>query len=75
MKPPVCRVCHKDLGPDEGGLVCFAKRPSDRDWDRRAAGPGFTGHPPDCDWFCGEHHGAALEHSHLPIDEAMGLIK
>lgn len=35
MRPPVCRICGKDLPEDEGGLVYFKQRPSDIEWDKK----------------------------------------
>jgi hypothetical protein len=36
MKPPICCICDKRLDYlDEGGLIYFKKRSSDKKWDKR----------------------------------------
>jgi hypothetical protein len=75
MRPPICGICDKEFQEAEGGLVYFKKRPSDIEWDKKMQQPGMTGHPPYAEWFCGIHYGKAKELSHLPIDEAMKLLK
>ncbi len=64
-------MCDEPFGPSEGGLLAFKLRPSDEAWERHAREqPGFCGHPPHEDWFCGEHRAAAEALAHLAIDEA-----
>jgi len=75
MRPPICGICDKDIEGDEGGLIYFAKRPSDIEWDRRAEDPHFVGHPPYAEWFCGEHYVKAKEFSHLTLREAIKKIQ
>jgi len=75
MKPPICNVCDKDFGPEEGGLVYFAKRPSDIEWEKRMRRIQGQGHPPWAAWFCGDHYDRARELSHLTIGEAMKILK
>ena len=75
MKPPVCCICDKNLEADEGGLVYFKRRPSDLKWDERAKQPGFVGHPPYAEWFCGRHYERAKELSDLTIDIALKKLK
>jgi hypothetical protein len=75
MRPPICDICDKDLTADEGGLVYFKRRPSDIEWEKRMKEGKMVGHPPYAAWFCGEHHEQARELSHLPINEAMRIIK
>lgn len=72
MRPPICRVCYKELEEKEdGGLVYFKKRQSDLDWEKRMEEIGGVGHPPYAEWFCGKHYKKANELKHLPIDEAL----
>jgi len=59
MRPPICEICDVRFGLDEGGMVTFARAPEDAAWYRRAESPGFTGHPPNVEWFCGKHIAAA----------------
>lgn len=75
MMPPDCCICDKRLDEDEGGLVSFARRPSDKEWDERMERTKMVGHPPYMRWFCGRHHAAAVQHKHLTVDEAMPLIR
>jgi hypothetical protein len=55
MRPPICAICDKDLDGGEGGLVYFAKRPSDIEWDEKMKRLGRVGHPPYAEWFCDRH--------------------
>jgi len=72
MRPPICRICDKELDDlDKGGLVYFKKRLSDIEWDKRMKKIGGVGHPPYADWFCNKHYEKANEVSHLTIDKAM----
>lgn len=71
----MCCICNKNLDSDEGGLVYFKKRPRDFEWDERAKEPGFVGHPPYAEWFCGEHYKKAKDLSDLTVDEALNQIK
>ncbi len=72
MKPPICTICYKEfIESDEGGLVYFEQRKSDKKWVQLMREEGMTGHPPYAEWFCGEHYEAAKELSKLTIDEAM----
>ena len=75
MKPPICSVCDKRFGDDEGGVIYFKKRKEDHDWDKKMEENDLVGHPPYARWFCGDHYGKALENSGLPVDEAMKLIR
>jgi len=76
MKPPVCCICDKRLDyPDEGGLIYFEKRSSDKKWDKRMEEKGMVGHPPYAEWFCKEHYEKAKELKDLAIDEAMRQLK
>ncbi len=76
MKPPVCCICDKRLDyPDEGGLIYFEKRASDKKWDKRMEEKGMVGHPPYAEWFCKEHYEKANELKDLAIDEAMKQLK
>ncbi len=72
MKPPICRVCDKELGEkDDGGLVYFKKRQSDKDWEKRMEEIKGVGHPPYAEWFCKQHFKKAKELKHLHIDKAL----
>ena len=57
MMPPNCCLCENGIETGhECELVYFSKTESDRQWHAMAAtGECFTGHPPDCDWFCDLH--------------------
>lgn len=70
VKPPICQVCHVRFRPDEGGLVEFAMRPSDRAWQARRV----KGHPPWKAWYCRDHLEAARARSHLTIDAATSQL-
>lgn len=76
MRPPICRVCNKRMEEDDkGGLIYFAKRPSDEEWGEKMKEKGWIGHPPYADWFCEDHYDKAKEFSHLSIDKAMKEMK
>ncbi len=76
MRPPECGICHDDMmDDDEGGLVYFKERPSDIEWDKKMEKKGMDGHPPYCDWFCKKHIKKARELKHLPINEAMEIMR
>ena len=35
MRPPICRICHKELEDlEDSGLIYFKKRQSDLEWDK-----------------------------------------
>lgn len=73
MRPPDCAICDERLDPFEGpgGLVSFARDPADADWYARQKRPGFVGHPPHEEWFCGAHIEIALAHTGLTRRAAM----
>ena len=76
MKPPICGICNKELVDlDEGGLIYFKKRPSDIEWDKRMEKIKGVGHPPYADWFCKNHYNKANELKHLPINEALKILR
>ena len=76
MKPPICRICDKKLADmDDGGLIYFKKRPSDIEWEKRMEEIGGVGHPPYADWFCKKHYEKAMELKHLPINEALKILR
>ena len=75
MKPPVCCICDKELDPDEGGLIYFKKRPSDKKWDKKMEEEGMVGHPPYAEWFCGDHYKKASKLKNLRIEKALYMIK
>jgi len=76
MRPPICYICEKSLdSPEDGGLIYFNKRASDREWEERMEREGMVGHPPFAEWFCQIHYEKAFELKDLTIDEAMKLLK
>lgn len=78
MMPPVCALCGGDIeeGDASGGLVRFAGDEASRRWHERAeAAPGFTGHPPDVQWFCGAHIARARQLSDLPAGQALDRMR
>ena len=74
MRPPICAICDKDLDVGEGGLVYFAKRPSDVEWDEEMERLDRVGHPPYVEWFCNQHLPRARELKHLTIDKAFETL-
>ena len=76
MKPPFCDICGKGFDPDkEGDLVYFKETEKGREFDRRAREEHIEGHPPDAEWYCGEHVGEAKKLKHLTIEEATQVLK
>ena len=76
MKPPICCICDKRLDyPNDGGLIYFKKRSSDKKWEKRMEKKGMVGHPPYVEWFCKEHYEKANELKDLVIHEAMKQLK
>ncbi|MFX0136104.1 MAG: hypothetical protein ACFFDN_20860 [Candidatus Hodarchaeota archaeon] len=76
MRPPICKICDKKLAEiNDGGLVYFKKRQTDIDWEKRMEEIGGVGHPPYAEWFCKKHYGKAIELKHLPLDEALIILK
>ena len=72
MKPPVCCICDKKLDfPDEGGLIYFKKRSSDKIWDKKMEENDMVGHPPYAEWFCKDHFEKANKLKDLSIDKAL----
>jgi hypothetical protein len=73
MRPPECAICDERFDPfgGPGGLVAFARDPDDADWYARAKRPGFVGHPPHEDWFCGVHAELARAQAGLTRRAAM----
>jgi hypothetical protein len=76
MKPPICCICHKRLdNSDEGGLIYFKKRPSDKKWDKKMEEEGMVGHPPYAEWFCGDHYAKAKELKDFTIGKALKILE
>ena len=76
MKPPFCRICEKKLvDKDDGGLIYFKKRPSDIEWEKRMEEIGGVGHPLYAEWFCKKHYERANKLKHLPINEAIKILR
>ena len=76
MRPPICSACDKKLeSMDDGGLIYFKKRPSDKEWDRHMEEINGVGHPPYAEWFCKDHYKKAWDLKHLTIDKAMNILK
>lgn len=75
MRPPICCICDKKLVDlDEGGLIYFKKRLSDKEWERKMKEIGGVGHPPYAEWFCKKHYEKANKFSHLTIDVALKIL-
>ncbi len=75
VKPPICAICGERFGPEEGGLVAFAMRPSDLEWRERMEATGAKGHPPWMVWFCGAHVEAARLLRDLTADAAFARLR
>jgi len=76
VRPPICAICHARFGPDEGGLVSFVLDDAARAWhERRRTEPGFVGHPPEQEWFCGEHVAAARALANKTRAEALRSLR
>lgn len=76
MRPPICAVCHARFGPDDGGLVSFVMDDAARIFhQRRRDEPGFVGHPPEQEWFCGAHVEAARALVHLTRSDALSRLR
>ncbi len=76
MRPPICAVCHVRFGADEGGLCSFVLDDAARAFaKRRREEPGFVGHPPQQEWFCGDHIEAARALTHLTRSAALELLQ
>ena len=71
MKPPVCAICEIDLEENEGRLISFKKRFSDKVWDRKMERIKGVGHPPYTEWFCGKHYDKAKKLEDITIDKAI----
>lgn len=55
MKPPICYVCDRRFDPnEEGNLLPIDPNKSTRSAPRELP-PGTSGHPPNTQWFCGDH--------------------
>jgi hypothetical protein len=74
MKPPVCAIC-ESRSFDQGGIVYFKKRASDKEWDKRMKEEGMVGHPPYARWFCSNHYEKAESLRHMTADEAMRIMR
>jgi nitrate/TMAO reductase-like tetraheme cytochrome c subunit len=76
MMPPECIICHKKVEPfsKKEGLIHFAKRESDLQWDKEMEVSGNTGHPPYAAWFCKKHYKKALFVRNEFIDCAINKI-
>jgi len=76
MRPPICYICDKSLDtPNDGGLIYFKKRASDREWEERMEKEGMVGHPPFAEWFCKIHYEKAFGLKGLTIDKAKKQLK
>ncbi|MBD3350154.1 MAG: hypothetical protein GF364_01555 [Candidatus Lokiarchaeota archaeon] len=75
MRPPICAICDKRFAPNEGGLVYFKKRESDKKWYKRAKEEYIIGHPPNAEWFCEDHYVKAKEYENLPLHEALEKLR
>ena len=75
MRPPVCAICDRDLDENEGGVVYFKKRFSDKVWDRKMKRIHGVGHPPYAEWFCEKHIALAREVEDQIINVAISIIR
>lgn len=75
MRPLVCAICDVDLEENEGGVIYYKKRFSDKVWDRKMNRINGVGHPPYAEWFCGKHYDRAKELEDLTIDKALTKIR
>lgn len=75
MKPPICVMCGKRFGDDEGGLIYFKETKTDKEWKKRMEEKGFVGHPPYAEWFCGAHYQEAFKLKEISKDEALRILK
>ena len=76
MKPPICCICSKRFdNTKEGDIVFFKKTEYDIEWDKEMEEQGKVEHPPYAEWFCGDHLDEALKLKHLPITEALKILK
>lgn len=77
MMPPNCCLCDKGIKTgDQCRLICFSKTESDRQWHAMALSEdGFTGHPPNCDWFCDTHAETARAFSHCELSAALRYLR
>ena len=72
MRPPICYICDKSLDtPNDGGLIYFKKRASDKEWEEMMKKKNMVDHPPFAEWFCGVHYKKAFGLNDLTIDKAM----
>lgn len=79
MRPPICAVCHVRIVDDGevggGGLVTFADDARSIAFRaRQQTEPGFVGHPPNLEWFCGDHVRAARALAHRSRSEALAAL-
>lgn len=74
MRPPECCICNKEFDENEGGLVYFKKRFSDRVWERKMDRIDGVGHPPYAEWFCSVHYPKAEKLKDQTIDKAIKQI-
>ena len=76
MKPPICALCGERFDLHSGGgLLSFRKHPADKAWYRRAARPGFIGHPPHQAWFCGPHRAQAAALTDRTLRDALAELR
>ena len=75
MRPPICRICNKNLKEkNDGGLIYFKKLLSDIEWESRMEEIGGVGHPPYAEWFCKKHYEQANKLKSLSIDDALKIL-
>jgi len=72
MRPPFCEICGEGFNPfgEDSGLLTFKPSPEDLEYLERLKQPGFTGHPPNVEWFCPTHLEMARKCTHLTLNEA-----
>ena len=74
MRPPLCDLCDADVG-ENGKLVYFALRESDRLWHERASVEGFVGHPPEALWLCADHVARGEDLQNFTVDVALAELR
>lgn len=81
MRPPICEICDVKFVDDDlnqqghGGLVEFKPSVEDKEVIARMQVKGWTGHPPNMGWFCKLHIEEARAIRHLPMRQAMVILR
>jgi len=75
MKPPICSICHEKFTLETGGLIYFIEDDEDKICNERLRQPGYTGHPSNAFWFCGNHIPEAEKLQNLQKHEALKILR